>query len=339
MLRSERFSFNSHGLRLPEPYLQISTGERQLAHQVISELYGCRFREYGAALQSGVKPTRVHRVDFGALTLSMLSYGRDLIIEPGDFGNSLLISTILQGEFKVFAGGFIHGGGVGTTALTAAADRPRFRYDGNAQVLKLRADQRRLEACCWQLLGQKGREALRFRVPMDDEGFLQRWLALLVFMVGSLDSGAGGRACKRLEASLEESVLMTLLARQPHNYSEQLSGAGQSIAPRQWRRAVAFMEANIREPVTLTEIAGAAGCSVRSLTRAFREFKETTPMRHLLELRLAHVHAELCASDAPPRAITLIALHWGFRHLGEFNRHYHERFGETPSQTRKRFND
>ena len=36
------------------------------------------------------------------------------------------------------------------------------------------------------------------------------------------------------------------------------------------------------------------------------------------------------------RTIADIAYHWGYRHLGEFNRKYRECFGETPSETRQR---
>jgi AraC-like DNA-binding protein len=333
--QSEYSGFSPHlpgEIRLPESRLQLSTSKWDLAREAVSQLYG-QHRELGAA-DHCPGPTRIHIARLGNLTISMLRYGRDMIIEPVESSPALMVMTVLQGKLKVTARGMTHGGGRGTTTLSAVSDNPRYFYDSETEVMKLHLDQRRLESQCWRMLGQRGRLPLRFSAPMENDQILKRWMALLNYIIGSLDTPLGKLGSELLSANVEEMLMMTLLTGQHHNYSEQLSYMIEPIAPRQWHRAVAFMEAHLCGSVTLVEIAEAAGCSVRSLTRAFREFKDTTPMRHLLELRLQNVRAELTTPSALPRSITVIALHWGFRHLGEFNRHYRERFGETPSQTR-----
>ena len=201
----------------------------------------------------------------------MLGYGRPIVIEPVHFGSSLFLTTALRGEIEIEANGTAYQGRPGTTVLTA---------------VKLHLDRTRVEALCWQSLGTLGREPLRFHSPLGNSRFLERWLALLVFLISnvgserSMDVGnssvPGG---ERLIASVEETVMLTLLHGQPHNYSSRLAGNAYAIAPRQWRRAVAFMEANISCALTLMEIASAAGCSIRSLTRAFRDYGDTSPMR------------------------------------------------------------
>ena len=58
-------------------------------------------------------------------------------------------------------------------------------------------------------------------------------------------------------------------------------------------------------------------------------------MRYLHDARLACVREDLSRADTD-ESVTQIAMKWGFRHLGRFAVGYRNRFGETPSQTRRR---
>jgi transcriptional regulator GlxA family with amidase domain len=53
------------------------------------------------------------------------------------------------------------------------------------------------------------------------------------------------------------------------------------------------------------------------------------------DARFARVRADLLRADTD-ESITQIAMKWGFRHLGRFAVGYRDRFGEMPSQTRRR---
>jgi len=98
---------------------------------------------------------------------------------------------------------------------------------------------------------------------------------------------------------------------------------------------VAYMEHHISDALTLADIANSASCSIRSLTRTFKEFKGTTAMRYLVELRLDRVHTQLLPGNDSATTIESIASQWGFTHLGTFYQQYKSRFGESPSQTRR----
>jgi transcriptional regulator GlxA family with amidase domain len=99
--------------------------------------------------------------------------------------------------------------------------------------------------------------------------------------------------------------------------------------------AIDFMQEHIAEPISLNDIAMAAKVSVRTLQQGFRQFRDTTPMAYLHELRMAAAHRDLLASDAK-QGIADVALRWGFTHLGRFAAEYRKRFGQLPSQTLKR---
>lgn len=95
------------------------------------------------------------------------------------------------------------------------------------------------------------------------------------------------------------------------------------------------MQEHIAEPISLNDIALAAKVSVRTLQQGFRQFRETTPMSYLQDLRMAAAHRDLLGSDEK-QAIADVALRWGFTHPGRFAAEYRKRFGLLPSQTFKR---
>lgn len=100
--------------------------------------------------------------------------------------------------------------------------------------------------------------------------------------------------------------------------------------------ALAFIRDHAAEPITTTEIAQAAGLSLRGLQHAFHQQFDVTPSDYLRGVRLDHVRAELLAAHASASTVSSIAQAWGFAHSGRFSAAYVKRFGEYPAQTLKR---
>ncbi|MFF2555233.1 helix-turn-helix transcriptional regulator [Nocardia sp. NPDC058058] len=108
-----------------------------------------------------------------------------------------------------------------------------------------------------------------------------------------------------------------------------LSPAGESV-----RRAVAFMNENLREEVDVADIAAASFVSVRAMQLAFRHELDTTPMAFLRDLRMRAAHEEL--EDCMPgdgATVTGIAAGWGFPHPGRFAIAYRRVYGQSPHTT------
>jgi AraC-like DNA-binding protein len=101
------------------------------------------------------------------------------------------------------------------------------------------------------------------------------------------------------------------------------------------RRAVAFMEDHASRPLTVAEIAAAAGVGARGLQAAFRRHLDTTPLEHLRRIRLERVHLELAAAGS---GVTVgeIARRWGFANPGRFAGQYREAYGVSPVSTLRR---
>ena len=132
--------------------------------------------------------------------------------------------------------------------------------------------------------------------------------------------------------SFREFVTTALLLHQRHNYSEALRRLERPVTPRDVKRAIEYMQANLDAAIGLTEIVAASGVPGRTLLQHFRDFKGTSPMRYLQGARYEKVREALRHGE-PEEGVTEIAAKWGFSHMGRFSVEYRRRFGESPSAT------
>lgn len=97
--------------------------------------------------------------------------------------------------------------------------------------------------------------------------------------------------------------------------------------------AVALMEANIEEPMTLDELSFHVGLSRRQLERLFQRYLQCVPTRYYLELRLERARQLLLQTSMP---IVDIALACGFISAPHFSKCYRDTFGLPPRDERRR---
>jgi AraC family ethanolamine operon transcriptional activator len=86
----------------------------------------------------------------------------------------------------------------------------------------------------------------------------------------------------------------------------------------------------------IAELCQISGLNHRTLLRAFRAIRATTPYRYLHALRLYEVRRTLLSNQSATQTVTQAALRFGFRELGRFAADYRTEFGESPSQTLRR---
>lgn len=116
------------------------------------------------------------------------------------------------------------------------------------------------------------------------------------------------------------------------------SGRPQTSAEslREFRRAVRFIEDNASLPITIGDIAQAAGVAASRLSEIFRDRTGAGAGAYLRRVRLAAARDELLGADASVTLPAIVALRWGFGDPDRFARHYLDEFGETPRQTLER---
>nr|BFF12191.1 hypothetical protein GCM10025699_34940 [Microbacterium flavescens] len=138
-----------------------------------------------------------------------------------------------------------------------------------------------------------------------------------------------------LEAELSRHALHSTLTAFSTTFADALERAGQTgPAPRSIRRAISFMESHVSDPITVDDVAVAAGMSSRGLQAAFRRSLDMTPTEYLRGLRLAGAHAQLQAGGR--HTVAEVARTWGFAHPSRFAAFYRERYGRSPSDTARR---
>jgi AraC-like DNA-binding protein len=102
------------------------------------------------------------------------------------------------------------------------------------------------------------------------------------------------------------------------------------------RAAVEHVHEHAGEPLTVSDLARAAGLSVRALQESFQRALGCTPMNYLRGVRLRHTRAELLAADPKTTTVAEIASRWGFAHMGRFSNEYFRHYSEYPRQTLRR---
>ncbi|WJV25632.1 MULTISPECIES: helix-turn-helix transcriptional regulator [Pseudomonas] len=313
------------GSDIPRSALLFQSDDLELARMKIGRVY----RPYRfTASERRTMPVTMFKLDGDGMALTWFAYGTDISIRPEICGDFALVLTTLAGHSEARSGPVYHVGRAGSTVLVASDARSEFRYSAENVQLGVRVDARRI-ADIWRSIARR-EPPLAVPVPaLFDAARRDRWLASvqLVRQLLDPDTPAALRAMQLPRA--EEILLMSLVG-------EQLTDAvpaERGLAAACVRRAVAFIEEHAERPLTLTDIAEASHCSVRTLHRAFQQWRDVGVMRYLKDVRLGRVRMALQDPDEMS-SITEIATRWGFSHLGQFATDYRKMFMERPSDTR-----
>lgn len=97
------------------------------------------------------------------------------------------------------------------------------------------------------------------------------------------------------------------------------------------KRADRYIVEHIVEPITVGMLADYCRVSMRTLQKAFIDFRGLTPVAYTRNLRLDHAHRALAAQAA---SVGEVAARFGFGSPTTFALEYRKRFGVAPSRTR-----
>lgn len=183
------------------------------------------------------------------------------------------------------------------------------------------------------LLGGPVHTPLEFSAALDlSSGYGRSIARYLRTAAADLECGDGLLHNPIAMSLFEQLIVSALLLSHRHNYSDQLSLPQKSISPRDVKRAIDYIRANLDAAVTLSDIIAAAGVPGRTLFKHFRAFTGMSPMTYLRTTRLERVRAALLDARHG-ESIASIAARYGFDHPGRFALEYRKRFGEKPSET------
>ncbi len=131
-------------------------------------------------------------------------------------------------------------------------------------------------------------------------------------------------------SELEQAFISSMLAASTHDGRFILDAGAPRVAPRQLRRAEAYIEEHWAQPIQIEDLVAVSGASARSLFRTFKEIRGCSPMEFAHRVRLGHARRRL---EAPDETTTVaeVAFACGFSDAGRFARDFQRAFGERPS--------
>lgn len=282
------------------------------------------------------KPFRAehHHAAGDIISLNYISYGADVLIDPGELGDFYLIQMPITGAATIRNGGreFLTNRDVASVLNADLATRMNW-WQGCAQIL-VQVRKAPFLALAEQLLDRRLPGPLIFDPLIDfSRPEMLAWRGMANAMFHAAETAPGRPT---IQTVLNEQRLLELFLRgQPNNCSLFFADERLGANPRHIKRAEEFIRAHAAEPVTLVDIARAAGVAPRTLQLGYRTILNSSPMRSLARERLRRVRYELIAGEGNA-AVTDVALRWGFAHLGRFAGDYRREFGELPSETVRR---
>lgn len=265
------------------------------------------------------------------LSLNVLSYGTEVLIDPGERGDFYLIQLPLRGAARLVCGGEEAEVDPGTLSILQPCVPSRMLWNGSCQMLLLQVSRDALQR---RLAGSDATAAPRFALTRSrrDPDVAAWWRAVLD-LTGNLDRH-GDRWLRHpaAYAAMEEFLLCGFEAMlyEPLAAADSLRGDRHCL-----RRAKEFIHAHPDRRLRLAEIADHACVSGRTLEAIFCRQGNPPPLAYARQVRLEAVHRVLV--DARRAGCTLdvteVALKHGFVHLGRFATQYRRQFGCTPSHT------
>ncbi|WP_441508968.1 helix-turn-helix domain-containing protein [Bosea sp. 2YAB26] len=263
------------------------------------------------------------------------SFATDTFVD-GDEGGLFCLTTMLAGQTTLE-----HQGKSATaTVRSGLAWRPGpsvrlSMSDHNARTnifLKVLDVESALE----HMLDEQLRAPLEFEPSLDwTRGLGSSLKHQLDFVMQEFQREDGVTTSAVAMASLTDFLISLVLRGAAHNYTNRLDRPADAAIPAYVRRAEDFMRAHGEQPIRMSHVAVAAGCSSRTLTAVFKHFRGNTPLGvlHAIRLELARDELTLGVSGV---SVIAVARRYGFTNSARFAAAFRRRFGETPSEVARR---
>ena len=298
-------------------------------------------------LQTGIRGANVEykvmeRGDFHAGLLAidtgsvLLQYGRvslarimRIALPPGKFALTGWIGSgplpivrgmqMLAGEFKVSAPG----------GETVQRNAP-----GN-DTLSVMASPDHLNCAAHALIGRPF-DVRSGRIVRPSPDAAARFLSLanrasrMIQMAGSVPPGT--EATRAFTEAATRALLACLVGGEVGSRPVSMGDHAKIMA-----RFMDAVEANLDQPLYVTDLCVLVGVSARLLRQCCQEALGMSPHRFLVLRRLQLARRALMRNGARSTSVTAVATEFGFWELGRFAVMYRRAFGESPSVTLRRF--
>lgn len=280
----------------------------------------------GAALD-----VRHNQVRLEDVSINVLRYGADVVIDPGERGDFYLVQMPLAGHAELASGRDQARVDPQVLSVLRPQVRSRMHWSGDCTMLLVQVPRRTVQrrADEW---GGSSEPRFALSHPRRDPSVAAWWQAVLDLTANLDRHGREWLRHPAAAASMEAYLLsaFTALLCEPRQPRSAEPGDERCL-----RRVKEYVHAHPDRALTLAEMARHACVCPRTLEAVFRRRGEPPPTVYARRFRLQTAHEALLESRRQGRdtSVTAIALAHGFVHMGRFAIQYRDRFGCSPSDT------
>jgi len=271
-------------------------------------------------------------------TLGMIEYGTDVTVGIGDAEDlsSYSLSLPLTGEQHLSKHGYQVSSDFERGIIVSPNESQELSIAGNCQKMHVSITRAAMRKSLEDMLQRSAETPLSFEPVMDAvNGSSASWWRMARYFIGELERSRELYDETFFTRDIESALIKGLILAQPNNYSEELRNLVGVKLPHYLIRAKLYIHENARETLHLEDIEAISGVSRFKLFEGFKKYFGMSPMAYLKKYRLSAVRQEIL-EDSSARNISVIAMGWGFTHLGRFSSEYRKLFMETPSVTLQR---
>ncbi|GLS12844.1 AraC family transcriptional regulator [Hydrogenophaga electricum] len=272
-----------------------------------------------------------HRALGPAVSLNRLAHGAAVRIDPGRLDDFFLVQMPLAGEALVWHQDTRHVCQPGQASVISPSEAVRMAWSAPCDQFMLRIDHQRLRHVAAALSGRDLVTLPRLQPLIDlRQGAGAHWWQLMHYLAQLMDPASGQLPAGLHAAMLEDHVLAMLLRAA---WSPAIAGGPpRPPATPRLRLLEDHIQAHLDQPLTVADLARAAGSSVRLVQQVFAREHGTTPGAYIRRQRLERVRHDLM-HPGPDTQVLQTAARWGFDHPSRFAAAYRQAFGEPPRAT------
>ena len=277
---------------------------------------------------------RTHSFECRSMTVVDMTYGANVLLQPGSLDDFYLVQIPLSGRARVTIGGREFDCRPGMATIQNPDEPLDMYWDAKCRKLVLRFDRRTFERFVELQYGDVPRLGLNllptFELSKPDGAAFASLIRGMNLQLVESRGNVPPSILAHWELCFMSALLLMRAGDDPSIIQKAQGGPCDAV-----RRVRDYLEANAQNGVDLVDIREIAGIPLRTLHHQFQRSLGITPLQLLRNIRLDRVRCELLRPQAGP-SVTTVALNWGFDHLGRFSASYKQRFGETPRETVRR---
>lgn len=297
------------------------------------------FRTHDLTTAADLPGFRHSHASVGSLSLNHLTYGTETVIGMPPLRDFYLLQWTLEGTATYRQEGAEHTVHAGGLYVVNPDRRTEKTWGADCTQLIVRLDRSLLDEAVagWRAEGGRILEPVLFApAPAFETAHTASLFAFLRAIARDAREGGVGWAHPRLAEHAGSVLAGLMLTALDHSAGGWLAATG-AARPQALARAEDFIKVHAREPLRLGDIAEAAGVRPRTLHKAFQRHLGLTPIAYVRQMRLDLARRDLMEAARSGRTVTDVATDCGFDHLSKFARSYKTRYGESPSETVRRF--